>query len=162
MLKVRIIPTLLWKNVTLVKGIGFDSWRRVGTVLPAVKVYNTRDVDELVLVDITASQEQREPDYETIADVSQECFVPLTVGGGVATLEAIRKLLRAGADKVTINTAAFANPDLVREGSWRFGAQCIVVIMDARKKADGVYECYSNSGTRATGWEPAAWVQNVE
>ena len=81
MLKVRVIPTLLWKNHGLVKGVGFDSWRRVGTVMPAIKVYNTREVDELILVDITASSERREPDYESLSDFSADCFVPLTVGG---------------------------------------------------------------------------------
>jgi len=82
MLKTRIIPTLLWKDVGLVKGMKFDSWRRVGTVLPAIKVYNTREVDELILVDITATREGNEPDYDSIVDFTAECFVPLTVGGG--------------------------------------------------------------------------------
>ena len=114
MLKTRVIPTLLWKDFGLVKGIGFDSWRRVGTVLPAIKVYNTREVDELILVDITATSEDREPDYESVAEFSAECFVPLTVGGGIRTLEHITQLLRAGADKVCINTASYDTPELVR------------------------------------------------
>ena len=95
MLKVRIIPTLLWKNLGLVKGVAFDSWRRVGTIMPAVKVYNTRQVDELIVVDISATAEGRLPDFEEVREFSAECFVPLTVGGGIRTLEDIKLLLRA-------------------------------------------------------------------
>ncbi|MGA2852580.1 MAG: imidazole glycerol phosphate synthase cyclase subunit [Verrucomicrobiota bacterium] len=162
MLKVRVIPTLLWKNFGLVKGVGFDSWRRVGTVLPAIKVYNLREVDEIIVVDITASLETREPDYESVAEFSRECFVPLTVGGGIRNLEQIRQLLHSGADKVTVNTAAFENPELVREASLHFGAQCIVASIDVRRLPDGRYECFSHSGTRPTGREPVAWAGELE
>jgi len=162
MLKVRVIPTLLWKNVGLVKGVAFDSWRRVGTVLPAIKVYNTREVDELILLDIAASRERREPDYEQIAEVSSECFVPLTFGGGVNHVDVIRRLLLSGADKVAINSAAFDNIDLIRKASDRFGSQCIVVSIDAKPTASGHYECFSHSGTRATGHELKAWAKTVE
>ena len=162
MLKVRVIPTLLWKNIGLVKGIGFDSWRRVGTILPAIKVYNTREVDELILLDISATTEDRAPDYESVDGFSSECFVPLTVGGGVRELDHIRKLLRAGADKIAMNTVCYDNPDLVRESSRRFGSQCIVVSIDVKKKPDGGFECFSRSGTHPTGWELAAWAKRVE
>lgn len=162
MLKLRVIPTLLWKNVGLVKGIGFDSWRRVGTVLPAIRVYNTRDVDELILVDIVATKESREPDYVSINDLSSECFVPLTVGGGIKNIRMVRDLLRAGADKVAINSAAYEDPGLIQEASRMFGSQCIVVSIDARKKDDGSYECYSRSGTSPTGRELGCWVKEVE
>ena len=162
MLKVRIIPTLLWKDVGLVKGVAFDSWRRVGSILPAIKVYNTRQVDELILLDITATEDDREPDYQTIEDLSAECFVPLTVGGGVKEIGQIKALLRAGADKVAINTAAYENPGLIIEASQIFGKQCIVVSIDVRKNTDGKYECYSNCGAKATGREPIAWAKEVE
>ena len=162
MLKIRIIPTLLWKNVGLVKGSGFDSWRRIGAVLPAIKVYNMREVDELILVDISASLEEREPDYESVSEYSAECFVPLTVGGGVCNIEVIRKLLLAGADKVTINSAAFENPNLVAQAAGRFGSQCIVASIDARRSKDGSYECFSHSGTRATGKEVGIWAAEME
>ena len=162
MLKVRVIPTLLWKDVGLVKGVGFDSWRRVGSLLPAIKVYNTRQVDELILLDITATPDNREPDYETINDLSAECFVPLTIGGGITNLDQIKQLLRAGADKVCINTAAYENPQLIVEASRRFGKQCIVVAIDARKQNDGRYECYSRCGSTPTGKQPADWAQEVE
>jgi cyclase len=162
MLKVRVIPTLLWKNVGLVKGAGFDSWRRVGTVLPAIKVYNTREVDELILLDISATLESRDPDYESIEEFSAECFVPLTVGGGVREIGQITRLLRAGADKISLNTAAYTNPELVRQASEYFGAQCVVIGIDARKMADGSYECYSHCGTRPTGVAPAEWAAKMQ
>ena len=162
MLKTRVIPTLLWKDFGLVKGVGFDSWRRVGTVLPAIKVYNTREVDELILVDITATAETREPDFESVAEFSAECFVPLTVGGGIRNIDDITRLLRAGADKVSINSAAFVNPELVREASARFGSQCIVASIDARRSEDGGQLCYSHSGTRPTERRPAEWARELE
>lgn len=162
MLKVRVIPTLLWKDVGLVKGVGFDSWRRVGSILPAIKVYNTRQVDELILLDITATLRDQAPDYETINDISAECFVPLTVGGGIKNLDQIKELLRAGADKICINTAVYEDPRLIVEASKKFGKQCIVVAIDARKQSDGRYECYSRCGSDPTGKQPAEWAQEVE
>jgi imidazole glycerol-phosphate synthase subunit HisF len=161
-LKVRVIPTLLWKNLGLVKGIGFDSWRRVGTVLPAIKVYNTREVDELILLDITATAEQRDPGYDAIREFCMESFVPLTVGGGIRRLDQIRELLRAGADKVSINSAAHDNPDLIRSAARRFGSQCIVVSIDARKTIGGGYACVARSGTQPTGRIPDTWAREVE
>jgi len=160
MLKVRVIPTLLWKDVGLVKGIGFDSWRRVGPVLPAIKVYNAREVDELILVDITASDEQRSPDHESVSDLADECFVPLTVGGGITTLPQIVALLHAGADKVSLNSALFADPDLVDGAAQRFGAQCIVASVDVRRSADGCV-VLSHAGACVTGREPVAWCREL-
>ncbi len=145
MLKVRVIPTLLYKSVGLVKGVGFNSWRRVDTVLPAIKVYNMREVDELILVDIEATKEGRDPDYESIRDFSRECFVPFCVGGGICNIEQIRQLLRAGADKVAINSAAYDNLELITEGARLFGSQCIVASIDCRK-IDGSYRCFSHNG----------------
>ncbi len=162
MLKVRIIPTLLWKNLGLVKGIGFNSWRRVGTILPAIKVYNTRQVDEMIVLDISASQQNAEPDFEMLADIAHECFVPLTFGGGIASIAHITKALRLGADKITINSAAHDNPKLVKEASEKFGAQCIVVSIDARQHEDGQYYCYKHSGSVATGTEVVAWAREAE
>lgn len=162
MLKVRIIPTLLWKNFGLVKGIGFDSWRRVGPVLPAVKVYNTRDVDELVLVDITACREGNEPDVDSVHDFADECFVPFTVGGGITHIDQIQRLLRAGADKISINSAAYANPQLINQAAGRFGAQCVVASIDARRLDDGSYGCFSHSGSTATGRKAEEWAKELE
>lgn len=160
MLKVRVIPTLLYKSVGLVKGIGFDSWRRVDTVLPAIKVYNMREVDELILVDIEATSEGKEPDYESIRDFSRECFVPFCVGGGIRNIEQIRKLLRAGADKVAINSAAYENLELITEGAKLFGSQCIVASIDCRK-INGEYHCYSHNGQKDTGYLVEEWAKKV-
>src|SRR5882757_5999517 len=113
MLKVRVIPTLLWKGPGLVKGISFDSWRRVGSVLPALKIYDKRDVDELALFDIAATAEGRGPDVGSVRSLGKSVSVPLTVGGGITNIRQIAELLGAGADKVSINTAAHENPGLV-------------------------------------------------
>lgn len=159
MLKIRIIPTLLWKNFGLVKGVGFDSWRRVGPVLPAIKVYNSRDVDELILVDITASQDGNAPDHESVSDFCEGCTVPFTVGGGITNLEHIVSLLHAGADKIAINTTAYSNPKLIEIAANRFGAQCVVVSIDAKRFEDGRYSCFSHSATVDTGRHPVDWAK---
>ena len=134
------MPTLLYKEVGLVKGVRFDSWRRVGSAMQAVKVYNLRQVDELVLLDIRATLDDRGPDLAAVDELADECFMPLTVGGGVRTIEDVRSLLMVGADKVAINTGAIENPGLIREVADRFGSQCAVVSIDARLDADGPYE----------------------
>ncbi|MCP1716325.1 cyclase [Methanocalculus alkaliphilus] len=162
MLKVRIIPTLLWKGTGLVKGIGFDSWRYIGSVLPAIKVYNLRDVDELILVDITANGESREPDYESIKGFASECTVPFTVGGGITKINHITKLLSSGADKVVINTAAYMKQDFIKEAAIRFGSQCIVASIDYKVLQEGVYRCCSCSGTVVTQIDPVLWAQKLE
>lgn len=161
MLKVRILPTLLFKEVGLVKGVGFDSWRRVGSAMQAVKVYNMREVDELVFFDISATPNGRGPDLQQIEDLARECFMPMTVGGGVRTVDDIRDLLMVGADKVAINTAAIETPDLIRQGAERFGVQCIVVGIDVKRTADG-WEVYSHCGKRPTGLDPVAHAKQVE
>jgi imidazole glycerol-phosphate synthase subunit HisF len=162
MLKARVIPTILWKDIGIVKGVGFNSWRRVGSLLPAIKVYNTRQVDELIIVDITATEQDREPDYEVIDEIADECFVPLTVGGGVKTVDHIKKLLRAGADKVAINSGCYSQPEIISEGADLFGSQCIVVSIDVVKHSDGRYECFKNSGKISTGKDPVAWAKEME
>ncbi len=161
MLKVRVIPTLLWKQYGLVKGVGFNSWRRVGPVLPAVRVYNQREVDELVLLDIVAHQLGSEPDYESIAEFSQDCFVPLTVGGGITHVDHVQGLLSAGADKVAINTALYDRPELVSEIAGRHGSQCLVASIDVRE-SDGSWSCYSHAGIKATGREVVTWARELE
>lgn len=161
MLKTRIIPTLLWKRPGLVKGVGFDSWRRTGTVLPQIKVYNIREVDELIVVDITATNEENEPDYEEIAEFTLESFVPMTVGGGVKILDHFKKLLRAGADKIAVNTAAYENPELITAAANRFGSQCVVASIDYRQEG-GSYRCASHSGTQTVDRCPLEWAQELE
>src|SRR5438067_1655068 len=142
--KVRIMPSLLFRDVGLVKGVGFDSWRRIGTPMQAVKVYNMREVDELVFLDITATNDQRRPDFATVDELADECFMPLTVGGGVSSAEDVRRLLQVGADKVSINSAAVENPELIEEIARRFGTQCVVVSIDARRSGDS-YEVFTHS-----------------
>lgn len=161
MLKVRVIPTLLWKNFGLVKGVGFDSWRRTGPVLPTIKVYNSREVDELILVDITAINEGAVPDTDSISDFSDECVVPFTVGGGITTEAQIVSLLRAGADKVSINSAFYVNPSLLNQAAHKFGVQCIVASVDVRRRDDGRLVCFSHAGTRDTGREAVAWSREL-
>ncbi len=162
MLKVRIMPTLLYKEVGLVKGVEFDSWRRVGSAMQAVKVYNLRQVDELVLLDIRATLDDRGPDLAAVDELADECFMPLTVGGGVRTIDDVRSLLIVGADKVSMNTAAIENPGLIREVADRFGSQCAVVSIDARRQTDGTYQVCTHAGTRSTGLDPVAVALDAE
>lgn len=162
MLKTRVIPTLLWKEFGLVKGVGFDSWRRVGPVLPAVKVYNQREVDELILVDIIAHDSNEELDFESIDEFGQDCFVPLTVGGGITRIDQVQRLLRAGADKVSINSSAYANPGLVTEISNRYGAQCVVASIDVHCTEPRKWQCVSHAGQQATGRDVIEWAKQLE
>jgi cyclase len=162
MLKVRVIPTLLWKHFGLVKGVGFDGWRRVGPVMPAVKVYNQREVDELVLVDIVAHLSTDDPDFESIDEFGQDCFVPLTVGGGITRIDQVQRLLRAGADKVSLNTSSYTRPELVTEIAQRHGAQCVVASIDVRAKTDDAWMCFSHAGQQATGREVREWARELE
>jgi imidazole glycerol-phosphate synthase subunit HisF len=161
-LKVRIMPTLLYKEVGLVKGVRFDSWRRVGSAMQTVKVYNLRQVDELVLLDIRATLDDRGPDLAAIDELADECFMPLTVGGGVRTIDDVRSLLMVGADKVAMNTAAIEKPGLIREVADRFGSQCAVVSIDASRNVDGTYQVFSHAGTRSTGLDPVSVAREAE
>ncbi len=162
MLKVRVIPTLLWKEFGLVKGVGFDSWRRVGPVLPSIKVYNKREVDELVLVDILANSANEELDYVSVADFSQDCFVPFSVGGGIRNPNQVQRLLSAGADKVTINTAAFENPDLISAIARQHGVQCVVGSVDVRYTGNKAWRCFSHSGKTDTRKDVGEHVRQLE
>jgi imidazole glycerol-phosphate synthase subunit HisF len=162
MLKTRVIPTLLMREVNLVKGPAFDSWRAVGAPMQSVKVFNRREVDELVLLDIAATPAGRGPDIDMVASLAQECFVPLTVGGGITHLDQIRQLLLAGADKVSINSAAYDAPELITESSEAYGAQCIVAAIDYRNHTDGTRECFTRCGTVATGLDAVARAVELE
>ena len=161
MLKTRIIPTLLMKGVGLVKGVGFDPWRRVGAALQSIRVYNLREVDELILLDVAATPNGGRPDFRSVDELADNCFMPMTVGGGVKTLEDIRSLLAVGADKVAINSAAVATPDLIRAAAAEFGAQCVVVSIDVRRHADGRAEVATKCGQTLTGRDPVEWAKTV-
>jgi imidazole glycerol-phosphate synthase subunit HisF len=162
MLKIRVMPTLLFKDIGLVKDRNFTSQRRIGAPLQAIKVYNMRDVDELVFLDVGATPGGRPPDFAMIDDLADECFMPLTVGGGVRHVEDIRALLRVGADKVAINSAAVDDPALIRRGADAFGSQCIVVSIDVRRRPDGSPEVVTRCGTHPTGLDPVAWAIEAE
>lgn len=162
MLKIRIMPTLLFKNFGLVKSVRFDSWRRIGSVMQAVKVYNLREVDELVFLDISATPEGRSPDFETVDEIADECFMPLTVGGGVRSVADVRRLLQVGADKVAINTAAVQNPELIQSAAQQFGSQCVVISIDVKQHSNGTYEVFTHAGTQPTGKDPVNWAKEVE
>lgn len=157
MLKRRIIPTLLMRDGMLVKGEKFDSWRRIGPVLPMIRVYESRQVDELILLDIAATPEGRGPDMATIANVAGECMMPLTVGGGVRDLDTIQELLRIGADKVAIGTAFMDVPYLIREAAIKFGSQCLTVTIDV-KDGGVTLDC----GQRWTSMPPDIWAAHAE
>src|SRR5881227_1595188 len=135
MLKVRIIPCLDVKDGRVVKGVQFVDLRDAGDPVEQARVYDAAGADELTFLDITASHENRDTILDVAARTAEQCFMPLTVGGGVRTLSDIRKLLLAGADKVSINTAAVARPEFVREGAEKFGSQCIVAAIDAKAVA---------------------------
>ncbi|EMY69528.1 imidazole glycerol phosphate synthase subunit HisF [Leptospira vanthielii] len=162
MVKVRIIPTLLWKDLGLVKGIGFNSWRRIGSLLPAIKVFNARDVDELILNDISASVFEQPPDFDTLEGVSNESYVPFTVGGGIQSVDDITKILRYGADKVSINSSAYTNPTIIEESAKKFGSQCVVASVDVKRSPEGEYFCYSHSGSKNTNRKVLNWVKELE
>lgn len=162
MLKHRVMPTLLLKEVGLVKGVAFDSWRRVGAAMQTVKVYNMRQVDELVFLDIAATPNGTAPDFHLIDELADECFMPMTVGGGVRSVDDIRSLLAVGADKVAINSAAVEDPSLISKGAEEFGSQCITVSIDVKRQSDGRAEVVTRCGTHATGLDPVQWAREVE
>jgi cyclase len=162
MLKVRVMPTLLHKDFGLVKGERFNSWRRTGSAMQQIKVYNMREVDELVYFDITASTSGREPDYEEIDHLADDCFMPMTVGGGIRTIEHARNVLQVGADKVSLNSGAVEDPQLISRIAERFGSQCVVVSIDFKRHTDGRCEVFTHSGSRATGLDPVAFAVHAE
>ncbi|MBG0789051.1 MAG: imidazole glycerol phosphate synthase subunit HisF [Desulfovibrionaceae bacterium] len=162
MLKTRIIPTLLYRDYGLVKGVGFDSWRHVGSLMQSIKVYNMRNVDELIIVDIKATGDGRTPDCGWVNDFADDCFMPLTVGGGVISPDHVGKLLDVGADKVAMNTAAYEDPGLVRKVAAKYGSQCAVVSIDFRRNADGSLEVVTHSGRNPRGTDLAEFARIAE
>ena len=149
MLKNRIIPCLDVKNGRVVKGINFVDLKDAGDPVEQAKIYSDGGADEICFLDITASNENRDTIYDVVKETSKKCFVPLTVGGGVRSVDDINKLLNCGADKVSINTAAVQNPSVVKESSKKFGSQCIVVAIDAKKKGD-TWEIFTHGGRKET------------
>jgi len=159
-LKVRIIPCLDVKDGRVVKGVNFVDLVDAGDPVEAAAAYDAAGADELCFLDIAASHENRETIYDVVARTASRCFMPLTVGGGVRTVEDIRKLLLAGADKASINTAAVTRPDFVREAAEKFGSQCVTVAVDA-KRAGGRFEVFTHGGRNPTGLEAVAWARRM-
>ena len=162
MLKVRIIPCLDVAEGRVVKGVNFVDLVDAGDPVEQAQVYDSAGADELCFLDITASHENRDTILDVVARTAEKCFMPLTVGGGVRTTEDIRKLLLAGADKVSINTAAVHNPDFVREAAEKFGTQCIVVAIDAKATGPDTFEIFTHGGRKPTGIDAVAWAQKME
>lgn len=167
MLKTRIIPCLDVDGGRVVKGVNFVDLVDAGDPVEQARVYDAAGADELCFLDITASSDNRETIYDVVAKTAEECFMPLTVGGGVRTLDDIRKLLLAGADKVSIMTAAVKNPDFVREAAEKFGSQCIVVAVDAKSVAGSVgapdekFEVFTHGGREPTGIDAVEYAKQV-
>lgn len=153
----RIIPCLDVDKGRVVKGVQFLDIRDAGDPVEVAKRYDQQGADEITFLDITASHEGRDTTLKTVERMASEVFVPLTVGGGIRKLEDIRNLLNAGADKVSINSTAVTNPDFVREAAERFGSQCIVVAIDAKKVADGRWEIFTHGGRKPTGINAVEW-----
>jgi cyclase len=161
MLKPRIIPCLDVKDGRVVKGINFVNLVDAGDPVEQAKVYDQQGADELTFLDITASHEDRETIYDVVSGTAEQCFMPLTVGGGVRTVDDIRKLLLAGADKVSINTTAVHKPEFVAEAAQKFGSQCIVVAVDAKSTGPGQWEIFTHGGRNATGIEAVGWCRRM-
>jgi cyclase len=158
MLAKRIIPCLDVAGGRVVKGVNFVNLIDAGDPVEAARAYDRQGADEIVFLDITASVDQRDTIADVVRRTAEEVFIPLTVGGGIRTLDDIKKLLRCGADKTSLNTAAIANPDLIRAGSERFGAQCIVLAIDARRvPGEERWEVFSHGGRRPTGLDVIEW-----
>ncbi len=161
MLKMRIIPCLDVKDGRVVKGVNFVDLVDAGDPVEQAKVYDRAGADELTFLDITASVDNRDTIYDVVRRTAEQCFMPLTVGGGVRTNDDIRKLLLAGADKVSINTAAVHRPEFVREAAEKFGSQCIVVAIDAKQVAPGRFEIFTHGGRNATGIDAVEWARRM-
>lgn len=162
MVSKRIIPCLDVKDGRVVKGVRFVNLRDAGDPVEVAKKYSEEGADEITFLDITASHEKRKTMIDVVERTASEIFVPLTVGGGLTTVQDVRELLLAGADKVTINTAAITDPDFVRRASERFGSQCIVVAIDARRKDGGGWEVFTHGGRNPTGIDAVGWAAKME
>ena len=161
MLKMRVIPCLDVKDGRVVKGVNFVDLTDAGDPVEQARIYDREGADELCFLDITASHENRETIYDVVRRTAQQCFMPLTVGGGVRTVDDIRKLLLAGTDKVSINTAAVSRPDFVREAANKFGSQCIVCAIDAKQTGTGKWGVFTHGGRNPTGLDAVEWAQHL-
>jgi imidazole glycerol-phosphate synthase subunit HisF len=161
MLKMRVIPCLDVTAGRVVKGVNFVDLVDAGDPVEQARLYDKEGADELCFLDITASSDNRDTLYDVVARTAEQCFMPLTVGGGVRTLDDIRKLLLAGADKTSINTAAVSRPEFVAEAAEKFGSQCIVVAIDAKQTGSDQWEVFTHGGRRGTGLDAVDWAKHM-
>ena len=161
MLALRIIPCLDVKDGRVVKGVNFIALRDAGDPVEQARAYDAQGADEITFLDIGATHENRDTMFDVVSRTAAEVFIPLTVGGGVRSVEDIRKLLLAGADKVSINSAAVSDPDLVRRAAEAFGSQCIVVAMDAKRVSEDRWEVFTHGGRRETGLDAVDWARRM-
>ena len=162
MLAKRIIPCLDVRDGRVVKGVNFVNIRDAGDPVELAKFYSEQGADEIVFLDITATSDARDTVVQVVERTAEQVFVPLTVGGGIRTLEDFQKLLRAGADKISVNSAAVKDKSLIAKGAERFGSQCVVLAIDARRRADGSFEVVTAGGRNATGLDAIAWAREGE
>lgn len=162
MQRIRVIPVLLLKGQGLYKTVKFKDAKYLGDPINAVKIFNDKEVDELCFLDITATNEGKEPNYKAISEIASECFMPLSYGGGITNVEQARKLFNIGVEKIILNSSVHTNPNLVQELSAHYGAQSIVVCIDVKKSFFGKYEVYSHSGKKNTGKDPLQFALEVQ
>jgi imidazole glycerol-phosphate synthase subunit HisF len=162
MLKTRVMPTLLYRDYGMVKGVSFDSCRHVGSLMQSIKVYNFREVDELVFLDIKATREGRGPNYNLVDNFADECFMPLTIGGGIRTIEHVRRLLSVGADKVSINSCLVEDISVVAKVASLFGSQCVVASIDFKRVGGNDYKVCIHSGNKIVDLDPVDLARRCE
>jgi imidazole glycerol-phosphate synthase subunit HisF len=162
MLKTRIIPCLLLKETSLIKTVRFGKFGYIGDPANTVRIFNELEVDELVFLDVRATKEGRGPNFKILHEIADECFMPLTYGGGIKTIKDIRTIFNIGLEKVAINSYAFEHPDFIKEASEIFGSQSILVSIDVKKNIWGKYEVYTESGTRNTKRDPVEYAHEME
>lgn len=162
MLRHRVIPCLLLKNRGLVKTSRFKDEIYIGDPINAIRIFNDKEVDELVLLDIAATREEREPDFEFLEEIASECFMPLAYGGGVTKIEHFHTLLRLGVEKIIVNTALHSNPEMIREAASIFGSQAIIASIDVKRRLFGNRDVMINSGTKSVGLKPLESALNAQ
>jgi len=162
MLQVRVIPCLLLRDESLVKTVKFKNPSYIGDPVNAIKIYNEKEVDELIFLDIAASRERRRPPFEKIREIADECFMPLAYGGGITTIEDIREIFNIGVEKISLNASALQNPELVREAAEVFGAQSVVVAIDVKKSLWGKYEVYNHTTGKSAKIDPVEYARQME
>lgn len=160
--RLRVIPVLLLRDWGLEKTVRFDDPVYIGSPINAARVFNSRNVDELILLDIAATEQGRGPNLEVVEEITEEAFMPVTVGGGVRDLDTVHQLLHAGADRVAINTAAVEQPALITSAADHFGRQCVVVSIDVRRHGDGRCEVFTRRGRQGTGLDPVSHARRME